>query len=211
MKSQNSRCSLQGHTAKSIHLPSQGLLLHHPPEEIGYLWFHCLCNAVRSWYRYAHTKEGCRVLVHYQTTPQIPFTIFVSRKYICEGRAQKTRAILAETGAGGETEVRLWSQQKSGCVFGEYSMALGQCLSDSVSMRSAVTSENCTFEHMPWGKQCSWITLPQFHQEQTKPITAMSLWGMFYDLDCIWVIRDFKGPLSKSIKALQNMTGTGIQ
>lgn len=116
-----------------------------------------------------------------------------------------------QTRAGGETEVRLWSQQKSGCVFGEYSMALGQCLSDSVSMRSAVTSENCTFEHMPWGKQCSWITLPQFHQEQTKPISAMSLWGMFHDLDCIWVIRDFKGPLSKSIKALQNMTGTGIQ
>lgn len=39
----------------------------------------------------------------------------------------------------------------------------------------------------------------------------MSLWGMFHDLGCIWVIRDFKGPLSKSIKVLQNMTGTGRQ
>lgn len=54
-------------------------------------------------------------------------------------------------------------------------------------------------------------SLPQFHQEQTKPITAMSLWGMLHDLGCIWVIRDFKGPLSKSIKVLQNMTGTGRQ
>lgn len=39
----------------------------------------------------------------------------------------------------------------------------------------------------------------------------MSLWGMLCDLGCIWVIRDFKGPLSKSTKVLQNMTGAGRQ
>lgn len=114
------------------------VLFHPPPEETGCLWCHCLSNAVRSWYRYAYTKEGCRVLFHCEITLQIPLTIFVSRKYVHEGRAQRTRAILAETGAGAETEVRLWSQQKCGWVFGEYSVALGQCLLGSVSTRRAV-------------------------------------------------------------------------
>lgn len=54
-----------------------------------------------------HTQKKAAESFHCEITPQIPLTIFVSRKYVHEGRAQRTRAILAETGAGAETEVRL--------------------------------------------------------------------------------------------------------
>lgn len=58
-----------------------------------------------------HTQKKAAESFHCEITPQIPLTIFVSRKYVHEGRAQRTRAILAETGAGAETEVRLRSHR----------------------------------------------------------------------------------------------------
>lgn len=140
-KSQNSRCSLQEHTARRpsqvphrVFSPTAHLKKLGAPDFTAPL---TLSAVGTDRHRQKKTAESCFTLKPHHKSLS-PF-LLAENMSVEAGH----RAILAETGAGAETEVRLWSQQKCGWVFGGYSTALGQCLSGSVSMRSAVTSENC--------------------------------------------------------------------